>query len=667
MIKQKVLISNNQGVHARIAAEIVQKTDIIKEKFKINLFIKKMSDTVPIAISMLALLSLRIKQNDIIEISCIEDNESGSRAVTELCDFIKVLMKQTSTFMDNIDDIIEQSTIANEQILESLSAGVVVVDQNSSVVQINKYALNIINKSIKEVTGKKIEEIIPNIDMHKILNRTTKEINTSRLIYDKELIIRVSPIYTTAKIVIGAVAVFQDVSELESIKELNQKLSKILESSGDLICFVDEDRKINYMNPAFKYQFPKEDKEALGKDLIDISPDGLRMKVFNSREKVENLVYQKEGLDMICNVEPLFINDEFKGIISISRPVNQIKNILIKLEHSQEELNYYKEELFKRTNMNNSFNEIIGASGSLQDSLFIAEKASKSISTVLIRGESGTGKELIANAIHANSERKNKPFVRVNCAAIPENLLESELFGYEKGAFTGALKSKPGKFSVADGGTIFLDEIGDMPKSMQVKLLRVLQEKEFESVGGIDTKKVDVRVIAATNRNLEEMMDKGEFREDLYYRLNVMTIMLPALKDRKEDINLLIEYFIKKMNSKLNKAIKGINKEALIYLQEYNWPGNIRELENVIERAMNMCEEDIISSKDLPVFLTNITSQSHGLVNLVNGDLLPIEEYEKEIIRIAMEKHKSYNAVGKVLGLTHRTVALKCQKYGIEH
>lgn len=667
MIKDNVLISNSQGVHARIAAEIVQKTDIINEKYKINLYIKKESDAVPIAISMLALLSLRIQQNDIVEICCMEDSDAGIKAIAELCNFIKVLMKQKSTFMDNIDDIIEQSTIANEQILESLSAGVVVVDQNSSIVQINKYALNIINKSRKEVIGKKIDEIIPSIDMQKVLNRTAKEINTSKLINSKETVIRVSPINATSRTIIGAVAVFQDVSELESIKELNQKLSKILESTGDLICFVDEDRKINYMNPAYRFQFPKEDKEALGKDLIEISPDGLRMKVFNSREKVESLVYQKEGFDMISTVEPLFINDEFKGIISISKPVDQIKNVLAKLEHSQEELNYYKEELFKRTSMNNSFCEIIGASGSLQDSLYIAEKASESISTVLIRGESGTGKELIANAIHANSNRKNKPFVRVNCAAIPENLLESELFGYEKGAFTGALKSKPGKFSLADGGTIFLDEIGDMPKSMQVKLLRVLQEKEFESVGGINTQKVDVRVIAATNRNLEEMMEKSEFREDLYYRLNVLTILLPALRDRKEDINLLVEYFIKKMNAKLNKSIKGINKEALIYLHEYNWPGNIRELENVIERAMNMCEEEIITSKDLPVFMTNLTSQSHRLVNLVNGDLVPIEEYEKEIIKIAMKKYKSYNAASKVLGLTHRTVALKCQKYGIEH
>jgi transcriptional regulator with PAS, ATPase and Fis domain len=289
-----------------------------------------------------------------------------------------------------------------------------------------------------------------------------------------------------------------------------------------------------------------------------------------------------------------------------------------------------------------------------------------STSTVIIRGESGTGKELIAEAIHNNSVRKSAPFIRVNCAAIPENLLESELFGYEKGAFTGATASKPGKFNIANKGTIFLDEIGDMPKSMQVKLLRVLQEREFESVGGLVTQKVDVRVISATNRNLEEMMKTGDFREDLYYRLNVLPIVLPPLRDRKADISLLVEHFIEKLGKKLNKEIKGIRKDCLLYLQDYNWPGNIRELENVIERAINMCDSEEITSKDLPFYITNLTSKKEGLINFENEEIHSMEAYEKEIIAMAMKKYKSYNQAGKALGLTHRTVALKCRKYGIE-
>jgi transcriptional regulator with PAS, ATPase and Fis domain len=457
----------------------------------------------------------------------------------------------------------------------------------------------------------------------------------------------------------------QILENIESIKELNIKFSKVLECSSDLICFIDENRRVSYMNPSYKKYFPDSSKHALGKDLKDIAPDGLRMKVFNTREGVENLVYQKEGTDIISTIEPIFIDEKFKGIIAILRPVSQIRNVLSKLEKSQEEVNYYKEELFRYSKLSESFSNIIGSNRSLQDSLHIADRASKSISTVLLRGESGTGKELIAKAIHNNSKRKDKPFIRVNCAAIPENLLESELFGYEKGAFTGAVKSKPGRFSLADGGTIFLDEIGDMQKSMQIKLLRVLQEKEFESVGGLTTQKVDVRVIAATNRHLEEMIENGEFREDLYYRLNVISIQLPPLRNRKEDISLLVEHFISKINRKLEKGIQGISKEAISDLLDYNWPGNIRELENIIERAINMCEGAIITEKDLPSYLTKNGPQKEGIIKQINGDMVTMEEYEKEIIAMAMSKYKSFNKAGKVLGLSHSTIAAKCEKYRI--
>ena len=275
-------------------------------------------------------------------------------------------------------------------------------------------------------------------------------------------------------------------------------------------------------------------------------------------------------------------------------------------------------------------------------------------------------KNLVAKAIHNNSSRKDKPFVRVNCAAIPENLLESEFFGYEKGAFTGAVKNKPGKFKIAHKGTIFLDEIGDMPKAMQVKLLRVIQEKEFESVGGLLTQKVDVRIIAATNRNLESMIKTGDFREDLYYRLNVITIPLPPLSKRKEDINILVEHFIEKLNKKLNRSVTSIDKESLQYLQDYHWPGNIRELENIIERAINMCDNNIISSKDLPMYITNIEPNKKRLINFKESEeLMKLEDYEKEIITLAMKKYKSFNKAGQALGITHRTVSLKCKKYGI--
>jgi nitrogen regulation protein NR(I) len=244
--------------------------------------------------------------------------------------------------------------------------------------------------------------------------------------------------------------------------------------------------------------------------------------------------------------------------------------------------------------------QIIGQSARMQEIYAIIEKVAATPSTVLITGESGTGKELVATALHENSQRKPKPFIKVNCAAIPKDLMESEFFGYERGAFTGAVSAKPGRFELADGGTLFLDEIAEIPTAMQVKLLRALQEGEFERVGGIRSIKVDVRVIAATNRDLAQEIKDGNFREDLYYRLNVVPVSLPALRDRKEDIPLLVQNFIVKYDKRLNKAVKGISDAALDRLGAYSWPGNIRELENVVERTILFCDTDVIDAKDLP-------------------------------------------------------------------
>ena len=243
---------------------------------------------------------------------------------------------------------------------------------------------------------------------------------------------------------------------------------------------------------------------------------------------------------------------------------------------------------------------IVGASAAIQSIFKIVERIADTPSTVLISGESGTGKELIAKALHENSSRVGKPFIKINCAAIPENLVESELFGHEKGAFTGAVTSKPGRLELANGGTLFLDEIGEIPLEMQVKLLRALQESEFERVGGLSTIQVDVRLIAATNRDLQKEIEAGRFREDLYYRLNVVPIMLPALRDRAEDLGALTAHFVAKNNRRLNRSVKSVSEGALRALKRYPWPGNIRELENLIERTMLFMDGDILEEDDLP-------------------------------------------------------------------
>lgn len=665
MLKKTISVKCKNGVHTRIAAVIVHKAAELKNLYNINLQLKRLDSGEPIAISMLALLSLKIQNGESVEISCREDTANAILAVDALCNFLSRGLEKDSTPLSNIDHIIDQNTIANEQILESIPMGIIVIDTDSNITSMNQYALNMIEKPLEAVVYKHVTDIIPTTELPIVIETKKKHIGKIQHINNKIVIVNRSPIISDSK-VLGAIGVFQDISELVGMRELNEKFQKILEASHDLICFVDEQSKISYVNPAYETNLKIAAKDILGCDLTDISPHGYRMQVFTSKLPLDNKLHTKNGVDILSTVQPIFIDNIFKGVISISKTVYQIKDIASMLEKSEEELNYYKAELKRHTQLNGNFEDIIGQKNTLRDALIIADKASSTTSTVLVRGESGTGKELIAKAIHNNSSRKDKPFVRVNCAAIPENLLESELFGYEKGAFTGAIKSKPGKFNIADGGTIFLDEIGDMPKSMQVKLLRVLQEKEFESIGSVYTQKVDTRIIAATNRNLEEMLKTGEFREDLYYRLNVIAITLPPLRKRKEDINLLVEHFIKKICLKLGKHIDAIDKNSLQLLQEYHWPGNIRELENIIERAINMCDSSTISIKDLPMYITNIESNKSGLINYrENEDLLKLEDYEKEIISLAMNKYKSYNKVGQILGVTHRTVSLKCKKYGI--
>lgn len=665
MYKNSITITIHNGIHTRIAAMIVHKATELKSKYGINLYMSNSSAKEPIAISMLALLSLKIREGEMVEISCKETSMNGQHAVLELCNFITMyITNNNNSVLSKIDDIIEENTIAYAQIVKNIPVGILVIDVNGYITAMNDYALKIVDKNLEDVIGLFVKDIIPTSDLPNIVTSKERKVGETQYINNHLVLTNRSPIFSNDK-VIGALGVFQDISELIGIKELNEKFKKILEASHDLICFVDDRRIISYVNPSYEKHFGIKSKHIVGKDLATISPNGLRIKVFNTKTPIENKVYHKDSINIISTIEPIFIDGIFKGVISISKTVDEIKDLVKKLEKSEEELNYYKDEL-NRHNFSSSFSSIIGCSSSLKDCLFMAQKASNSPSTVLIRGESGTGKELIAKAIHNNSNRKDKPFVRVNCAAIPENLLESELFGYEKGAFTGAIKSKPGKFNIANGGTLFLDEIGDMPVSMQVKLLRVLQEREFESVGGLTTQTVDIRIIAATNRNLEKMIKEDKFREDLYYRLNVISIILPSLRNRKEDINLLVEHFIQKMNIKLNKNVTGIDKKSLMYLQEYHWPGNIRELENIIERAINMCENGLITEKDLPFYIKNGELETGSLINLKNGKLQPLEQYEKELITLAMKTYKSYNKAGKALGITHRTVSLKCKKYGID-
>jgi Nif-specific regulatory protein len=315
------------------------------------------------------------------------------------------------------------------------------------------------------------------------------------------------------------------------------------------------------------------------------------------------------------------------------------------------------------------FDRIVGASGALQQVLAIVRKVARSNSTILIRGETGTGKELIAGSIHHNSLRASRAFVKVNCAALQENLLESELFGHEKGAFTSADKQRIGRFEQADGGTLFLDEVGDMSQSTQAKILRVLQEHEFERLGGTRTLRVDVRIIAASNRSLSQMVQEGKFREDLFYRLNVVSVDMPPLRDRKEDIPALADFFVRRFGAELKKRIDGLQPDVLKVLMRHNWPGNIRELENVIERSVLLADGPVIGLGDLQVGdqQTSPISGERTLAVKIPPTGIPLEEVERQAV---VEALRMSNWVQKdaadLLSISPRVMNYKIKILNIE-
>lgn len=329
----------------------------------------------------------------------------------------------------------------------------------------------------------------------------------------------------------------------------------------------------------------------------------------------------------------------------------------------QEENRSLREALGKRY----EFKSIIARSPKMQEVLAVVDRVAPTNSTVLLGGESGAGKDMIARAIHQHSRRSSGPFIKINCAAIPENLLESELFGYEKGAFTGAVAAKPGKFELADKGTIFLDEIGDVPPSIQVKLLRVLQEREFERLGGTKTLKVDVRLVAATNRDLRAALEQGAFREDLYYRLNVVPINIPPLREHKEDIPDLVRFFVERFAREAGKTVTGVTPAAMKLLMEFHWPGNVRELENIIERAVALSEGTQIDAPDIRLDLSPATAHSPGADSsafLPPGSTL--EQFENEMIREALRRadgNKSQAA--RLLGISRNALRYRLSTMGV--
>lgn len=446
-------------------------------------------------------------------------------------------------------------------------------------------------------------------------------------------------------------------------------LEAVLLATQDAISVVNEKGEHILINPAYTKITGLENRDILGKNaLFDIEEgESLHMKVLTTKKPVENtkLKIRPSGKTVVAQAAPIIVNGVLKGSVAVLHDISGIKDLTDKLnkaERKLRELSYkYKPE------------DIIGESKAINEVKKMIERAAKVPATVLLRGESGTGKELFANSIHAQSKRAGNNFVRVNCAALSDTLLESELFGYEEGSFTGALKGgKKGLFEEADKGTIFLDEISEISMNTQAKLLRVLQEKEIMRVGSNIPVTVDARIIAATNADLTKAVKEGKFREDLFYRLNILPIMIPPLRERQEDIPLLIKNFIVKFNDEYGRHILDIADDALFILVHYDWPGNVRELENIIGRSIiNMnINERVIKAEHLPHLFHSQKQQKDNFIVAKEEKLIKlsnvIDKAESDYIQsVYYRLNNNKTETAKVLGISLRSLYYKMEKYGI--
>jgi transcriptional regulator with PAS, ATPase and Fis domain len=550
-----------------------------------------------------------------------------------------------------------------QSVIQAMHDAIITTDKRGNILMINQAAENMFSVTEADITGKFIQDVFP-----AIFFRNKFQLGVSTVLHSVPVILNQVPIIEADELV-GMNFVLQDKSkleeiatELEVVKELQQNFNGVLSASSDGVFVVDQNGIVKYSND-------------MANILVDTAAPGANIeKLLNTNTPSKVLATGVPEVD-VCKIQakncivshvPIMKNGKKpSGMVSIVYfdDNKMTEDIARKWFSLQQQVQYYKEQFEKNIEGANKFDQIITKNHAFLKLKKEAERIARSSSTVLITGESGVGKDMFARAIHAHSQKQNGPFVKVNCAAIPESLFESELFGYAPNSFTGASKrGKPGYFEQANGGTIFLDEIGDIPLSIQVKLLQVIQEKQFMRVGGTVTQSVDIRIIAATNRDLREAMLKNQFREDLYYRLNVIELNLPALRFRSEDILPLSEAFIKKYNNILGTRITGMNSIVKKALTSYPWPGNIRELENTIERAANYVWEGEIDKIHLPEHIIHADKIS----NYKFKYRMVINDIDKEIILDALKMSEgNKSAAARLLNISRSTFYDKLTRYGI--
>lgn len=505
-------------------------------------------------------------------------------------------------------------SITLDEILDNTNNAIIAVDPQGQIIYANRAVYNILKISERDLVGQSITAHLPETGLLRVFENGIAELGQKLIFNDTILLSNRTPIYVHGELV-GAVAVFQDITilqnfldnlviEHEKTKQLQRILEVVVNTAYDGLIVVNKEKIITMTNQAFANFFHKSPEDMIGKPITDIYDNPKFTEVLETGKPVHGYIHDLNGHEIIASRIPIIQDGEIVGAFGkvVFRDVNELYALTKKVDSLRTELDYYKKTMLEK---NCSALELLkGKNPQMIALVQTALRVANSGSNVLLRGESGTGKELFAQLLHTQSSRRQGSFIKVNCAAVPENLLESELFGYEEGAFTGARKGgKLGKFELADKGTLFLDEIGDMEMAMQAKLLRVIQDREIERLGGSKPRKVDVRLVAATNRDLEAMIRDKQFREDLYYRLNVVTLTIPPLRERMDDLEALIETFIKKFNLQFAQSVTGITAETKNVLMKHRWPGNIRELENIIERAFNMLDGSEIQLKHLPNYL----------------------------------------------------------------
>lgn len=567
-------------------------------------------------------------------------------------------------------------------IINATHDAMIAVDTKGHITLFNQAAERLTRQKSQDVIGKPIEKVITTTRLPNVLETGKAELNRRQHLEDVEIITSRMPLVDENGAILGAVAIFRDISEMvilaeeiTNLKEIRGMLEAVFNCTQDAISVVNQHGMHVLINPAYSRLTGLMEQEVIGKKFsIDISEessgDSVHWKVLETQKPVDGVVLRlgKHRKEVVASAAPLLVNGELRGSVAVIHDMTEMKRLSSELDQAK--------QIIRNLEAKYTFADIIGTDPLIKGAISKAEVAAATPATVILRGESGTGKELFAHAIHNASNRRNAQFIRVNCAAISESLLESELFGYEEGAFTGASKGgKSGYFERASGGTIFLDEIGEINLSTQVKLLRVLQEKEIVRVGGAKAVPVNVRIISATNLDLERAVEEGKFRKDLYYRLNVIPIEIPPLRLRKSDLSDLVHHIIARFNQEYGRNVTEISSSALDRIRSYDWPGNIRELENYLGRGMiNMKIQDKVMN--LPHLQElEIINKADPVVTISQGktgvkDVAPLkdktEAFEKEYLRGVLETFEgNKTACAIALGVSIRTLYYKLERYGL--